>query len=183
MLKNGSNTQCNWSFRRFWAYCAEQLGSARLQVDTNASRLEDFCGNRQFALSSLKEVLRASYKRSQCKNLDSRISLDTTLDVLGEAAYRLHGQSKDDLLDIELLEEVGWCINNLYSKNDDDVPQQAGRSFYAEEATGLGSKAASLRPIGIERDCTNAQRKTDRRKKNRVVSLERAKQRRANSQS
>ena len=195
MLKNSPYLQCNWSFRRFWAYCADELGSARLQVDTNASKLEDFCGNQQFALSSLKEVLRASYKRSRCKNLDSRINLDATLDVLGEAAFMLQGQSKDDLLDIELLEEVGWCITTLYSKRNDDVPEQAGRAFYDEETKDLGTSTTSLRPIGVDHDrhipknnlvseraCVNRDDKTATKHKNRVVSLERAKQRRANSQ-
>ena len=188
--------QCNWSFRRFWVYCADELGSARLQVDSSATKLESFCGNQQFALPSLKEVLRASYKRSRCKNLDSRIDLDATLDVLGEAEFMLQGQSKDDLLDIELLEEVGWCINTVYAKHNDDMPQQAGRSFYEDEAKGLGTNAASLRAIGVEHDrhiqkknlawernSAKSDTKSTVKSSNRIVSLERAKQRRTNSRS
>ncbi len=179
MLKNSPSSPCNWSFRRFWCFCADELGSARLQVDAKAADIEQFCGNSQFALTSIKQVLVTSYKRSRCKNLDSRINLNATLDVLGEAAYALQGQHKDDLLDIELLEEIGWCVNAIY-------PKEPATTEDSVDGITLNSTLvhASQRLYLSERSMAGA-RGLPRRKRpsrnTRVVCLASAKQRRANS--
>ena len=75
-------------------------------------------------------------------------------------------------------------------------PSQAGRSFYEDEAKGLGTNAASLRAIGVEHDrhiqkknlawernSAKSDTKSTVKSSNRIVSLERAKQRRTNSRS
>ncbi|MEO0369309.1 MAG: hypothetical protein AAF197_11070 [Pseudomonadota bacterium] len=116
MTNKNSDHRHQLSFRRFWIYCAAQLGSGKLSLQHKAGTLGKFCGSTAVIPEPLGDAIRESYKRSACQNLDSRICLDSTLDVLGELAYSLKGKDQDDLLTIELLEEVGWCICQIYKK-------------------------------------------------------------------
>ena len=106
------------SFIRFWQYCERHLGSAKLQLDTQANNLQNLCGDGTFALDPIKPIIRKSFKASHCQRLQDPICLNSTLDILGEIAFTLRDSERDDLLDIELLEEIGWCICQLYQ---DDV--------------------------------------------------------------
>jgi len=102
-------------FRHFWKFIAKQIGDSRLTLNHSARKVENFMQLDCDPKNCLRSVSIESYKRSNCKNLNSPVDLNVVLDVLGETAYALRGQSRDDLFDIELLEEVAWHIANRYS--------------------------------------------------------------------
>ena len=116
------------SFRRFWLCVAQELGSAWLRLDPKARRLQEFIASSYDPKEYLRDIITQSYKRSHCCGLDSDINLDALLDILGETAYGLRGQKRDDLFDIELLEEIGWLIGDRYRHmlpvQHGDVPDQ-----------------------------------------------------------
>ncbi len=175
---NHASNPLNWSFRRFWSFCAEELGSARLQVNSQSSCLEEFCGLSQFDVTLLKDVLKQSYKRSKCKNLDSAIDLDATLDVLGETAFSLQGKHAADLLDIELLEEVGWCVNAIYRKDGDDGSLGKIQSnIDSNEHSYSSQKNSRHESLTLELSRTSK----DTNNSAQVLSLKLSKLRRANS--
>ena len=163
------------SFRRFWTFCSEQLGSSRLQIHAQATTIQDFCGNSTCGAGSLRDIILASYKRSNCKKLDSAINFECTFDLLGETAYQLQGQHKDDLLDIELLEEIGWCINQFYAsaKQNIDVhsvyatPTEFDRTSPTQPPTQGHVYSRRAKPAAYE---------------SQVYSLQNAKLKKANSQ-
>lgn len=102
-------------YRHFWEFIAKQIGDSRLTLNHSATKVENFMQLDCDPKNCLRSVSIESYKRSKCKNLNSPVDLNVVLDVLGETAYSLRGQSRDDLFDIELLEEVAWHIANRYS--------------------------------------------------------------------
>jgi len=88
------------------------MGSSHLRINVNAKSIHDFVSpDSEF----LREIVRNSYSRSHCYNLNSMLDMNTVLDILGEQAYGLRGDVSDDLLDIELLEEIAWHIGERYS--------------------------------------------------------------------
>lgn len=103
------------SVRNFWTFIAAQLGETRLTLNHSTRKIEQFMQLDCDPKNCLRCVSIESYRRSHCQNLDSPLNLNTVLDVLGETAFSLRGESRDDLFDIELLEEVAWHIANRYS--------------------------------------------------------------------
>jgi len=102
-------------FAQFWEFIASQIGDSRLTLNHSAAKIEYFMQVDCDPKNCLRSVSIESYKRSNCKNLRSPIDLNVVLDVLGETAFSLRGESRDDLFDIELLEEVAWHIASRYS--------------------------------------------------------------------
>ncbi|MBX2849720.1 MAG: hypothetical protein KTR16_15460 [Acidiferrobacterales bacterium] len=87
------------------------MGSSHLHINVNAKSIHEFVSpDSQF----LREIVRNSYSRSRCYNLNSILDINVVLDILGEQAYGLKGDVSDDLLDIELLEEIAWHIGERY---------------------------------------------------------------------
>jgi hypothetical protein len=101
-------------FAEFWSLIANELGSSRLRIDSNAKTIHELVSQDSGARVYLRNAIKRSYKLSKCQHLRSPISLITVLDVLGQTAYELQGEKADDLFDIELLEEIAWHINNRY---------------------------------------------------------------------
>ena len=116
MRKPTQSTLDPVEFRHFWKFIAQQIGDSRLTLNHAATQIEHFLQLDCDPKNCLRSVSIESYRRSNCKNLNSPIDLNVVLDVLGETAYSLRGQSRDDLFDIELLEEVAWHIANRYSQ-------------------------------------------------------------------
>ena len=102
-------------FTHFWEFIAKQVGDSRLTLNHSARKVEQFMQLDCDPKNCLRSVSIESYKRCNCQNLNSPIDLNVVLDVLGETAFSLQGESRDDLFDIELLEEVAWHIANRYS--------------------------------------------------------------------
>ena len=90
------------------------MGSSHLRINVNAKSIHDFISPDS---SFLRDIVRNSYSRSRCYNLNSTLDLNVVLDILGEHAYTLKGDLSDDLLDIELLEEIAWHIGERYQQN------------------------------------------------------------------
>lgn len=101
-------------FNQFWLFIAHQLGSSRLKINAQAHDIHDFLDPSNDSREYLKSTIKESYKRSHCDNLQSAISLNKVLDILGETAYELRNNQRDDLFDIELLEEIAWHISGRY---------------------------------------------------------------------
>ena len=102
------------SFKQVWCFLSEQIGECHLAVNNSATSLNDFLLPQQ---GFIKQVMQEVYKRNQCSNLNSLLNIDTTFDVLGEKAAELKQTKKDDLADIELLEEIGWHLQQRYLLN------------------------------------------------------------------
>lgn len=101
-------------FIRFWLFIAQQLGSSRLKINAGAVNIHELIDQGNDAKDYLKTAIKESYKRSQCNHLRSTISIDSVLDILGETAFALRHNHRDDLFDIELLEEIAWYIDARY---------------------------------------------------------------------
>lgn len=102
-------------FVDFWLSVAQELGSSRLDINHEAHSIKSIFAANSDHRDYLREVVRQSYLRSQCKKLSDAIDLHTVLDILGETAFELKGQQADDLMDIELLEEIAWVISQRYA--------------------------------------------------------------------
>ena len=116
MRESGSASEQTVTFRIFWEFIAQQLGDAWLTLNPSAHKVSELVSLSYDPKEYLKQVIVQSYKRSACKNLDSPINLAEVLDVLGETAYSLQGERRDDLFDIELLEEIAWHISDRYAE-------------------------------------------------------------------
>ena len=101
-------------FFDFWHLVANELGTSRLRINPSAKTIHEFLDRDSDAREYLQAAIRKSYKLSRCQHLASPISIDCVLDILGETAYALQGDQRDDLFDIELLEEIAWHISNRY---------------------------------------------------------------------
>ena len=150
------------SFRKFWQLCAHQLGDSRFTFDHSASTITDMNHSVITSETLIKDLIMVCYRRSQCQHLDSPIDLNATFDVLGETAYKLQGQRQDDLLNIELLEEIGWCANQFYENSTQNTSSHEEPRL---KTVVTPSKTVSKDTISQAR----------------VVSLSKAKLRRANA--
>ncbi len=101
-------------FSDFWQSIASGLGNSRLIVDTQAESIKYFLDAESDHATLLRGVIQQSYKRCHCYHLKARFDVNVALDVLGETSHNLHGTKEDDLIDIELLEEIAWLINQYY---------------------------------------------------------------------
>jgi hypothetical protein len=98
----------------FWLRVANELGTSRLRIDKLANSIHQFLDKDSDSKLYLRDLIKKSYKLSRCQHLASPISLEVVLDLLGETAHKLRGDQRDDLFDIELLEEIAWHINDRY---------------------------------------------------------------------
>ena len=101
-------------FRYFWNYISQELGSAWLNINERAINIHDFVSISYDPKEYLKEIIIQSYKSSHCSNLNSPININSVLDILGETAFHLKDAEKDDLFDIELLEEIAWHVGQRF---------------------------------------------------------------------
>ena len=101
-------------FKEFWTYIGRELGNSRLRINPKAKDIHNFIDPSNDAKEYLKHAIKESYKRSDCTNLRSKINVNLILDILGETAYKLRSNHRDDLFDIELLEEIAWHISDRY---------------------------------------------------------------------
>ncbi|RBP50980.1 hypothetical protein [Arenicella xantha] len=104
----------NLGFLKFWQAIGEELGNSKLKINTSASTVRQILAPNSDHREYLSEIIRLSYTRSRCTNLNDAIDLNSVLDVLGETAFELQGQHADDLLDIELLEEIAWVVSERF---------------------------------------------------------------------
>ena len=116
------------------------MGSVRIKINENASSINDFIHPDS---DSIKDIIRASYTRSQCYHLDSEVNVNDVLDILGEHAHQINGNLAADLLDIELLEEIAWHISERFI-NYIDIPQPT-KSPDEETARIISFPAAKIR--------------------------------------
>lgn len=134
MNKPGSNDIEPIQFLEFWRLVASELGTSRLRINTEAKTIHELVDKDSDNRPYLSEAIRKSYKLSRCQHLASPISLEHVLDILGETAYTLQGDQRDDLFDIELLEEIAWHISDRYSVQlskllrDDEQPEKRSQS-------------------------------------------------------
>ncbi len=115
MLHSEPESSATVSFRTFWQYIADELGDAWLGLNPHAGNLKEFIVLSYDPKEYIRQIIEQSYKRNDCSSLDSDIRMNAVLDILGEVAYGLRGEHKDDLFDIELLEEIAWHIGNRFS--------------------------------------------------------------------
>ena len=79
-----------------------------------ANSIETFLAPNSDHREFLRDVIVTSYFECNCCSIEDKIDINTILDVMGEAAYELQGRNKDDLMDIELLEEIAYLIRQHY---------------------------------------------------------------------
>jgi hypothetical protein len=112
-------------------------------------------------------LIQQSYKRCRCYHLNARFDVNVALDILGETSYTLQGNKEDDLMDIELLEEIAWLINQHYGQ----AIEMPDSMLAYEHSEGRGE----------ERDlCQLSSNKLGSSKAGPVISLSKLKIRRAN---
>jgi hypothetical protein len=112
-------------------------------------------------------LIQQSYKRCHCYHLKARFDVNVALDILGETSYTLQGNKEDDLMDIELLEEIAWLINQHYGQAI-EMPDSMLSDIHNEEK-------------GEERDlCEPGSNKASSKKSSPVISMTKLKIRRAN---
>ena len=92
------------------------MGNVGLAINQDTTSINDFLSPE---CDFLRDIVRSSYTRSKCYHLHSVIDLNQVLNILGERAYELNNQQLNglpqaDLLDIELLEEIAWNINERF---------------------------------------------------------------------
>ncbi len=116
------------SFLDFWKLVAKNLGNSRLRIKDHANSIETLLAPNSDHREFLRDVIINSYFESDCCSIEDAVNINIILDVMGEAAYELQGRNKDDLMDIELLEEIAYLIKEHYSalielEHDRNCPQ------------------------------------------------------------
>lgn len=114
MTEQTKHTPKSLEFIQFWMFIAQELGNSRLKINPRARDIHNILDPNNDSKDFLKTSITESYKRSCCNNLQSKISINAVLDILGETAFQLRNNHSDDLFDIELLEEIAWHINDRY---------------------------------------------------------------------
>lgn len=102
------------SFFEFWLFIARELGDSHLTVNPKAGDIHGLLAADSDTKDFLRKAIKKSYKQSKCNYLEAPVNIEVVLDVLGETAYALRDNQRDDLFDIELLEEIGWLISQRY---------------------------------------------------------------------
>jgi len=105
----------NLGFNEFWQMIASELGNSRLKINSQAKSIKYFLDASSDHKEFLRNLIHQSYKRCHCYHLNARFDVNIALDILGETSYSLQGSKEDDLLDIELLEEIAWLIDQHFS--------------------------------------------------------------------
>lgn len=105
------------SFIEAWCFLSDNIGSSRLPINRKANDIHQFIIAQDDQLGFMKQVIRDCYQSCKCNHLQSPVNIETILDVLGETAYQLTQQDKDDLVIIELLEEIGWLLVEAYGQH------------------------------------------------------------------
>jgi len=129
-MKKPSTTAHNEiQFIGFWQGVAAELGNSRLRISLKPNNIHELVDKDCDGPNYLKKIIKKSYKLSRCQHIKSPISLEKLLNLLGETAFELQGKHRDDLFDIELLEEIAWHISSRYSaqikpfiSNIDELP-------------------------------------------------------------
>jgi hypothetical protein len=103
-------------FSEFWNTIASGLGNSRFKINTKAESIKYFLDPESDHKDFLRILIQQSYKRCRCYHLNARFDVNVALDILGETSYALQGNKEDDLLDIELLEEIAWLIDQHYGQ-------------------------------------------------------------------
>ncbi|MFT6408549.1 MAG: hypothetical protein ACJAQ6_001969 [Arenicella sp.] len=101
-------------FTEFWQTISSELGNSRFKINTKAESIKYFLAAESDHKDFFRVLIRQTYKRCHCYHLNARFDVNVALDVLGETSYTLQGTKEDDLMDIELLEEIAWLINQHY---------------------------------------------------------------------
>jgi len=103
-------------FSEFWQTIASGLGNSRFKINTKAESIRYFLDPESDHKDFLRILIQQSYKRCRCYHLNARFDVNVVLDILGETSYTLQGNKEDDLMDIELLEEIAWLLNQHYGQ-------------------------------------------------------------------
>jgi hypothetical protein len=103
-------------FSDFWQTIASELGNSRFKINAEAESIKYFLDPESDHKDFLRVLIQQCYKRCRCYHLNARFDVNVALDVLGETSHTLQGTKEDDLLDIELLEEIAWLINQHYGQ-------------------------------------------------------------------
>jgi len=128
------------SFIEFWRFIAKSLGDSRLRIRNQAVSIESFLAPNSDHREFLRDVIITSYFESDCCGLDDAVNMNVVLDAMGEAAYELQGRNKDDLLDIELLEEIAYLMQQKYNYLIDIQMPSEGFASSSEVISFVDSK-------------------------------------------
>lgn len=128
------------TFKEVWCFLSEQIGECRLPVQQNAKNLSDFLLMQEGNPGFMKQLIKQVYKRNKCSNLNSTLNIEITFDVLGEKSAELKQTRKDDLTDIELLEEIGWHLQQRYP-----FPEQTNRENHKATAKIISLSSVKTR--------------------------------------
>ena len=113
--KNQQNQRIDsLDFSKFWQFIAKNLGDSRLLIRGEANSIDSFLAPNSDHREFLREIIITSYFECNCCSIDDSVDINKILDVLGEAAYQLQGRNEDDLMDIELLEEIAYLIQQRF---------------------------------------------------------------------
>lgn len=132
---NQHNSQ-SIKFIDLWLLVADELSHARLHLNPQAATLETFIRTRSDVRSYLHRAIKTSYKASQCQHLQSPVSLEAVLDILGETAFNLQNDKSGDLFDVELLEEIAWLICDRFTSQVREIVRQSSARHPANQKNG-----------------------------------------------
>lgn len=124
-------------FTHFWQTVADQLPHVRLHINKDATTINEYISQHSDIYSYLHRAIKQSFKLSHCQNLNSPLSMEVVLDVLGETAFTLQNEHSGDLFDVELLEEIAWLICDRY-------PEQISELTSREAAWQAKPKKAAV---------------------------------------
>ena len=127
MKKTATLDASSVHFGEFWRGVAADLGNSRIRISRSANSIREFVDKDSDCKRYLYKLIAKSYKLSRCQHLESPLSLELVLDLLGETAFALQGDERDDLFDIELLEEIAWHITSRYSLEIKFILARQGR--------------------------------------------------------
>ena len=118
----GSNNSNAIGFRSLLLALAHLVGEQHVVVNVKAHDIADFLLDGAVHDELIRPVFKRWYKRCGCTHLNGKMSLNTALDVLGEARAEHIQKDTADITAFMLLDEIGEHIAEIQRSLESGMP-------------------------------------------------------------
>lgn len=102
------------AYRALALALADRVGRHHLPLRDDASDINELLLPDAVHYELSKDMLRMIYRRNRCGHLDARVQPGPTFAALGEIRWRLTRCRTTDIDQVNLLEEVGWALREIF---------------------------------------------------------------------
>jgi len=120
-------------FRMLWLSIEQFIGNAFIPLFAEAQNIREFIANIDSQSNPIYSVIKESYDKSQCNELNSPIDPFIILDILGESLYFQKQQDYVDAALIDQIERIGLHICKKFIFLNDALPQNSYNNLNSKD--------------------------------------------------